>query len=970
MNAKKGNNEPVELVLYSNKVSKEEWKQFFTTMLKWKVPGFDFLDFTLLFPFRACEMVFVKKANTIRPFVKGDLERIKNLGPLIFPFRASEDTKNREEIVSGGLPLGLYVLRDLNMFHFLVKEQVQQMNIRVFPLLGKLFGLGTLRKSGGGKRLVLLLNPEKFMEIDMEKNPSFYMELLDHPILKSVHMESSRPLFEVDGIKIGVENFDAFKHTLICGMSGTGKSKFIEMYVKALRFKYPDSRIVIIDPHNELSKTLKGEVIDFKGKHIEPLEIGRDKNPMTTQLIVQLMISVIGEQNKYSERILFYAVYLLAEVDKLTLENINLLLTDSAKRMEFASMAENDEIKRFFSVEFDDIYMHHFNTAVLPILNFISEYELYIGKKKNVVSLLDMVEQKEVTIVSFDPHFFGRRMIRFLAGAIIQQMYIFAITNKLKYPSLLLVDEFPVVETLVVKDILSETRKFNLHLCVSLQYLGQLRKEILDSILTNVYNVVSFRLSKSDAGYLGSLMDLKVEEFFKKRISPSELEEEKRNIFINLKVRECVVRMFDGEKYMIPMKVKTVDLEKWRDGTYNGEIKEKIGMREEDAPMPFIPYTGEQEGDGEKAEGKMSRKETELLAEGEERAGPKFEVYGGEGEAASREEGPAQKFTGQVPLPPDTGGLQQTISADESGSGEESGEGGDAEAHSGDNGEEEGGFQETVDEGGKEDKAAEEGAGEGADDAQEEGKEESAPEGKPEEGEEERGGGSPDIRKMLEEARKEREKKEGADDDEPGGEEGGEDAPDESGSGGRASGESLGNDTVEEESNNEGEDTVAEGEGTGDAPVTEVRGAEDEEAGEGSQPPSMREKQDAGEAAGGEGAEEGEEEGPDEPPDDSAAQDALKEKKARISALKEKLAKMRKMGRAKEGRKKPAKSRGKTRSGASARAKTGRREARPRKGKKKAHAKSPSRVKKAAGKKKAGKVKKPAKRGAKSRKKR
>jgi len=148
MAKKKEKHEPVELILYSNKVSKVEWKQFFTTLLKWKVPGFDFLDFTLLLPLRACEVIFTKKANTIRPFVKGDLERIKKLGPLIFPFRASEETKNKKEIVKGGFPFGLYVLRDVNMFHFMVKEQVQQMNIRVVPFLGKLFGFGTLRTEG------------------------------------------------------------------------------------------------------------------------------------------------------------------------------------------------------------------------------------------------------------------------------------------------------------------------------------------------------------------------------------------------------------------------------------------------------------------------------------------------------------------------------------------------------------------------------------------------------------------------------------------------------------------------------------------------------------------------------------------------------------------------------------------------------------------------------------------------------
>ncbi|MBN2121881.1 ATP-binding protein [Candidatus Micrarchaeota archaeon] len=701
MNSHKRRNEPVELTLYSNKVSPGEWKSFLTTMLKWKVPGLDFLDFTLLFPFRACEIIFVKKANTIRTFVKGERDRIKKLGPLIFPFRAMDERKNVSEIIKGKIPFGLYILRDVDMFSFMVKEQAQQIRVKVVPFFGKLFAFGSVIEDDGGKRLLILLNPEKFMEIDMEKNPSFFMELLDRPILKSVHMHSELPLFEIDEIKIGVENFDIFKHSLIAGMSGTGKSKFIEMFVKSVENKHDDTRIVVIDPHNEFSSRLKGEVIDYKGKHIEPLEIGGDASPMTTQLIVQLMISVIGEANKYSERVLFYAVYLLSEINQLSLENINLLLTDSAKRMEFASMAENDEIKRFFSVEFDDIYMHHFNSAVLPILNFISEYELYIGKKKNVVSLMDSIRNNKVTIVSFDPQFFGRRMIKFLAGAIIQQMYIFAITNKLNTKTILLIDEFPVVESLVVKNILSETRKFNLYLYLSLQYLGQIQKEILDSILTNVYNVVTFRLSKSDAGYLSSLMDLKVEEFFKRRISPSELEEEKRRIFIDLKVRECVIRLFDGDKYMIPMKVKTVDVGKWRDGTYHGHVPKKLLAQYEDAggEIPFVPFSEKQ--NEERTAGKVYRMETELRMEGETQAAP-ASPFGGAGNGAN-EPAPMQEFKEKAPMEPDMPDLQKTIieEADEpspSAAYESPSDEGESGSYSGESSSEEGGEEEEEEE--------------------------------------------------------------------------------------------------------------------------------------------------------------------------------------------------------------------------------------------------------------------------------
>ena len=71
------------------------------------------------------------------------------------------------------------------------------------------------------------------------------------------------------------------------------------------------------------------------------------------------------------------------------------------------------------------------------------------------------------------------------------------------------------------------------------------------------------------------MMEIKVEEFFKKSVSPSELEESKREMFVKLHTRECIVRLFDGTKYILPMKVRTVDLEKWRSMAGLGKISRK-----------------------------------------------------------------------------------------------------------------------------------------------------------------------------------------------------------------------------------------------------------------------------------------------------------------------------------------------------------------------------------------------------------
>lgn len=87
---------------------------------------------------------------------------------------------------------------------------------------------------------------------------------------------------------------------------------------------------------------------------------------------------------------------------------------------------------------------------------------------------------------------------------------------------------------------------------------------MLDAIIGNIRNIVAFKVTKEDARILAAMMEIKVGEFFKKKVSPSELEESKREMFIKLHPRECIVRLFDGEKYILPMKVKSVDTGRWK----------------------------------------------------------------------------------------------------------------------------------------------------------------------------------------------------------------------------------------------------------------------------------------------------------------------------------------------------------------------------------------------------------------------
>lgn len=553
-------NKYAELAMYSPKITKQDYEGIFERFMKTGVPLFEWLDFSGFINLKGINILLQRHNNTIKMYVE-DNGGVYSQSALLFPFRMNEP--DHIQRIKGFFTLQAKFVGNTKLFDFLIKENVQEIKVKIFRLFGKLHGVGMFINNRDEKGALFLSDPSKFLEIDLENNPVFYVELLD-PIPKAVYVTSDAPLFEQNGVQIGLDNFSALQHSLIVGTSGTGKSRLIEIMVKAVKKTHPEARILIIDPHNEFSKSFTGEkVVDFVHNYIEPFDVGLTKSPLVAQLVAQLITSTIGQENKYAERIVFYAVHLLASINQLSLTNLNALLTDSSKRMEFSSKCENDEVRRFFDEEFQDIYMHHFNDAILPVINFIGEYLLYMGENRKLEDLGKMIQDNQVSVISFNPHFFGRRIIKFFAGAIINQMYIMAISEKLDKPTIVIVDEFPTVETKVVKDILAETRKFNLYMHVSAQYLGQISPPVLNGIISNVRNIISFKVTKEDAKLLSSMMEIKVEEFFKKRVSPSELEESKKEMFVKLHPRECIVRLFDGVKYILPMKVKTADVSKW-----------------------------------------------------------------------------------------------------------------------------------------------------------------------------------------------------------------------------------------------------------------------------------------------------------------------------------------------------------------------------------------------------------------------
>ncbi|MFA6907860.1 MAG: DUF87 domain-containing protein, partial [Candidatus Micrarchaeia archaeon] len=370
-----GNVKARELLLYSEKIKDSDVRNLFNQVLKSTMPFLGFIDFRDIFSPNFINIITKRKINTMQFFAR-ERKGLADMSMLVFPYKISELTVlEREKGSMLPFPKFYFLGGGQDFLSLALKENIVEVDLKIWRVLGKTLGFGTAVNEGGKKSVVISTSPERFFEVDLEKNPAVYIEILD-PIPKRMSVTSKYPVFEETGITVGVDNFDIFQHTLVIGASGTGKSKGLFALIKSIQAKYGKNvKIVMIDPHGEFVRMFPNDyIVDLVHNYIEPLDVGGNKTPLMTQLISQLLSSAIGGDNKYSERVLFYAVHLLSSIDSMNLKNVSLLLTDSSKRAEFVSSVENDEIKRFFDEEFNDIYIHHFNDAILPVLNFVGEY--------------------------------------------------------------------------------------------------------------------------------------------------------------------------------------------------------------------------------------------------------------------------------------------------------------------------------------------------------------------------------------------------------------------------------------------------------------------------------------------------------------------------------------------------------------------------------------------------------------------
>lgn len=440
-----------ELYLKSNIATKEQWQQFYTTL----TAHIGYLN--------ECRIVITIKENVVRYFVLAD----RDLGVLsnnieigvLRPVKDSEcelpKISGKERIiryVAGGNILDLREKVTLKRGKQLEYIVIRSRRVNVEKSLTKI-DLYFKTPSGGyslNKKFSSVF-PSHILKVNFDENARY----LKKEFPKYINIEKSLPILSptdnnallsvntfpyfANDYYLNLQDFEFDKHSFIIGASGSGKSKFIELFIDRIS-KSPQRnnyKILVIDPHAALGNDMKNiensQVVDFSGDSAPELFGDSVKTDVSaaTELTTTLMKSLMADQfNPKVERVLRFTLFILFTAQTMSLGYMKRFLTEIELRnqvMQHVSGHVPPNIEQFFATDFNEIRTTHYTEAILPIISLVDEMQLQpslVGEGET--SLARTIENNFLTVFSLNKVSMGAKVVKTVAGILIQQVFLLA----------------------------------------------------------------------------------------------------------------------------------------------------------------------------------------------------------------------------------------------------------------------------------------------------------------------------------------------------------------------------------------------------------------------------------------------------------------------------------------------------------------------------------------------------------------
>lgn len=426
------------------------------------------------------------------------------------------------------------------------------------------------------QRHLVLTSPATLLSVDFSKTKNFtykkipkYLNL--DKVAKLLGQTPSHNLLEVDPFPystnpayLDLEQYDFAKHSLILGGSGMGKSKFLATMIHQIYLKHPaEYQIVIIDPHDALKQDLahipNRIVVDFTTPKtsIDLFATRVQSISANIELMLGLFQSLIADNyNSRLERVLRYSIYLLLVANEFNFSTLRRLLIELEYRQHLLSQyheALPDSVAQFFLTDFQELKTKSYSESIAPIIAFLDEMQMVptFSQACCTAGLEGTMQDTFLTIFSLNRLQFGDKVVRTLAGLLMQQLFLLVQTRSPDKHLLIVIDEVAVVENPILPRFLSELRKYGVSVFLAGQYFAQISSSLRDSIFANTSNYYLFRTSRADANLLSQNLEIK--------LVGSEEQSDQAKLLSGLKSRECLAQISHDGKILPIFKARTTD---------------------------------------------------------------------------------------------------------------------------------------------------------------------------------------------------------------------------------------------------------------------------------------------------------------------------------------------------------------------------------------------------------------------------
>lgn len=333
---------------------------------------------------------------------------------------------------------------------------------------------------------------------------------------------------------------DPWYHAAVMGATGTGKSTLLLQWILETLAKRPDGIVIVIDPHGTLSDAVKArlppelarQVVELDPAKLRFVEGGEEKVafPMNILALPDLEKMTDAQKTLAGDIIVGNLTYFirniwgndvfgpqidhnvsslahgLLEIPGTNLVDMYYVLTDPKARAMFARLVRTETYRKFAVDELPRLTNTKYSQdRVSSTLNRLGKIvnnpllRISLCQRANPVDFKDLLANHRLILINLSKTTIGDEASRFLGAMLFARIWLAILQRGVsKQHTYLFVDEFQNFVTPSIAHVLTEARKYNLHLVMANQYLEQMPREIRDAVVQNVNAWCFFRMGVND----------------------------------------------------------------------------------------------------------------------------------------------------------------------------------------------------------------------------------------------------------------------------------------------------------------------------------------------------------------------------------------------------------------------------------------------------------------------------------------